>query len=78
MIKIHNKKSVIKNIVLFFIIFLGIGTIHVDAKYELNINEEVICLTRDTRVANYVINYSIKDEYTNQDVKVVITFDKEI
>ena len=48
------------------------------AKYTYNINENVIKLSRDTRIANYVITYSEPVEYTNQDIKVSVTFDKEI
>ena len=48
------------------------------AKYTYNINENIIKLSRDTRIANYVITYSEPVEYTNQDIKVSVTFDKEI
>ena len=75
----YNKivRMMIKSIFIFFIIFLSFNTIKSNAKYSFEINEEIINLTRDTRIANYVINYSTID-LTNQNVTVTIIFDKAI
>ena len=67
----------IKSIFIFFIIFLSIMTVKSNAKYSFTINEVIVNLTRDTKIANYVINYSTTD-LTNQNVTVTLTFDKAI
>lgn len=71
------RKKITKSIFIFFIIFLYIIGIEVNAKYTFEINEEIINLTRDTRVAGYVINYSTTN-LTNQNITVTVTFDKAI
>lgn len=70
-------RRIIKSIFIFFIIFLFIMTVKSNAKYSFTINEVIVNLTRDTKIANYVINYSTTD-LTNQNVTVTITFDKAI
>lgn len=64
--------------ILIFITLVSITNKYVYAKYAYYINDNIINLSRDLRIANYVINYSEKDNYTNQDVKVLINFDKDI
>lgn len=70
-------RRIIKSIFIFFIIFLSIMTVKSNAKYSFTINEVIVNLTRETKIANYVINYSTTD-LTNQNVTVTITFDKAI
>ena len=49
------------------------------AKYTYNIHERIINLTRDTILPIGIINYSsLLPEYTNQNVKVSVNFNKEV
>ena len=68
-------------IICCILIFIGLVSItnkYVYAKYAYYTNDNIINLSRDLRIANYIINYSEKDNYTNQDVKVLISFDKDV
>ena len=61
---------------IFFYMLFSFNNVY--AKYSYSINENIIKLTRNTRVANYVVNYSEKTEYVNTNITVLVTFDKEI
>ena len=76
-IKIRHFVKIISCILLFIILVFNTNK-YVYAKYAYYTNDNIINLSRDLRIANYIINYSEKDNYTNQDVKVLISFDKDV
>lgn len=76
-IKTRNFVKIISCILLFIILVFNTNK-YVYAKYAYYTNDNIINLSRDLRIANYIINYSEKDNYTNQDVKVLISFDKDV
>lgn len=76
-IKIRHFIKILSCILLFIILVFTTNK-YVYAKYAYYTNDNIINLSRDLRIANYIINYSEKDNYTNQDVKVLISFDKDI
>ena len=76
-IKIRHFFKIISCILLFMILVFNTNK-YVYAKYAYYTNDNIINLSRDLRIANYIINYSEKDNYTNQDVKVLISFDKDV
>lgn len=76
-IKTRNFVKIISCILIFFTLFFSTNK-YVYAKYAYYTNDNIINLSRDLRIANYIINYSEKDNYTNQDVKVLISFDKDV
>lgn len=76
-IKVKKMELLLKICLISIILFFCFLVIDVEAKYNFSINETIINLTRDTRIANYVVNYS-NTSYTNQDITVIVTFDKEI
>lgn len=76
-IKIRHFFKIISCILLFIILVFNTNK-YVYAKYAYYMNDNIINLSRDLRIANYIINYSEKDNYINQDVKVLISFDKDI
>ena len=76
-IKIRHLVKIISCILLFIILVFNTNK-YVYAKYAYYTNDNIINLSRDLRIANYIINYSEKDNYTNQDVKVLISFDKDV
>lgn len=76
-IKIRHFVKIISCILIFFTLFFATNK-YVYAKYAYYTNDNIINLSRDLRIANYIINYSEKDNYTNQDVKVLISFDKDV
>lgn len=76
-IKIRHFFKIISCILLFMILVFNTNK-YVYAKYAYYMNDNIINLSRDLRIANYIINYSEKDNYINQDVKVLISFDKDI
>lgn len=76
-IKTRNFVKIISCILLFIILVFNTNK-YVYAKYAYYTNDNIINLSRDLRIANYIINYSEKDNYINQDVKVLISFDKDV
>ena len=76
-IKTRHFVKIISCILLFIILVFNTNK-YVYAKYAYYTNDNIINLSRDLRIANYIINYSEKDNYTNQDVKVLISFDKDV